>query len=61
MNLLVKYHSKKMALIGRMLIDEKPSKLHYFDESEIFYPDLVPGNLFGIIWGMFYIISYLVS
>jgi hypothetical protein len=44
----VKYRSKKMALIGRMLIDEKPSELHYFDDSKIFYPNLVPGNLFAL-------------
>jgi hypothetical protein len=47
-NILVKYCSKKMALVGRMLINEKPSELHYFDDSKIFYPDLVPGNNFGI-------------
>jgi hypothetical protein len=48
-HLLVKYHSKKMALIGQMLINEKLSELHYFDDTKIFYPDLVPANLFRII------------
>jgi len=52
--LLVEYQGKKMAFVGRMLMDEKPSELQYFDDSKILYPDLVPGNLFGIFCGMYY-------
>ena len=41
---LVKYKDKKSVLIGRILIDERPTARHNFDNLTVPFPDLVPGK-----------------
>ena len=51
-SVLVKYKDKKSVLIGRILIDERPTVLHNFDNLTVPFPDLVPGKqtVFLAIW-----------